>query len=88
MNGWTDLRVGLSDLIAVHLIYLNPKFHSHSYFIQFDIHLFLKSIENCKSQVMATLSLASLAALVMSHGGPLLIITWFLLPLSDTFHTF
>ena len=88
MNSWTDLQVDLSDLIAVHLIYLNPNFHSHSYFIQFDIHLFLKSIENHKSQVMATLSFASLAALVMSHGGPLLIITWFLLPLSDTFHTF
>jgi hypothetical protein len=49
MNGWTDLRVDLSDLIAVHLIYLNPNLHSHSYFIQLDIYVFLKSTEICKS---------------------------------------
>jgi hypothetical protein len=54
MNGWTDLQVNLSEPIVAHLIYLNPNFHSHTYFIQFDIHLFLKSIKNCKSQVVAT----------------------------------
>ena len=34
ITSWTDLQVDLSELIAAHLIYMNPNSHSHSYFIQ------------------------------------------------------
>jgi hypothetical protein len=55
INGWTDLGVDLSELIAAHLIYMNPKFHGHSVYIQCDISLLLKSTENFKSRAMAIL---------------------------------
>jgi hypothetical protein len=56
MNDWTGRQVDLSELIAIHLVYMNPNCHNYSYFIRFDIHLFLKSTENRKSRVVATLS--------------------------------
>jgi hypothetical protein len=56
IDSWTDLWVDLSEPVAAHLIYLNPNFHSHTYCIWFDIHLFLKCIKNHKSWVVAILS--------------------------------
>ena len=55
MNGWTDLQVDLSELVAAHLVYMNLNFHGHSFIIQCDISILLKSIEICKSRVVATL---------------------------------
>jgi hypothetical protein len=55
MNGWMDHVVALSENIATYPIYTYPNLHSHSYFIQCDINLSLKSSENYKSQVKATL---------------------------------
>ena len=55
MNGWTDLQVDLSELVAAHLFYMNLNFHGHSFIIQCDISILLKSIKICKSQVVATL---------------------------------
>lgn len=57
MNGWTDFQVDLSEPVAAHLIYSNPNFHSHIYFMRFYIHLLLRRIENRKSRVVATLVL-------------------------------
>ena len=57
MNGWTDLQVDLSELVAAHLVYMNPNFHGHSSNIQCDTSILLKGIENRKSQVVATLDL-------------------------------
>ena len=48
INRWTDLLVDLSELIEVYLIYAHPNFYTYSYFIQFNIHLFLKSIQKLK----------------------------------------
>ena len=48
INRWTDLLVNLSELIDICLIYVHPNFHTYSYFIQFNIHLFLKSIQRLK----------------------------------------
>ena len=45
VNRWTDLLVDLSELIEVYLIYAHPNFHTYSYCIQFNIHLFLKSTQ-------------------------------------------
>ena len=45
VNRWTDLLLDLSELIEVYLIYAHPNFHSYSYCIQFNIHLFLKSTQ-------------------------------------------
>ena len=59
MNGWTDLQVDLSELVAAHLFYMNLNFHGHSFIIQCDISILLKSIEICKSRVMATLDVLS-----------------------------
>ena len=55
MNGWTDLQVDLSELVAAHLVYMNLNLHGHSSNIQFDIGILLKGIKNCKSRVVATL---------------------------------
>ena len=55
INGWTDLQVDLSELVAAHLVYMNLGFHGHSFIIQCDISILLKSIEICKSRVVATL---------------------------------
>ena len=55
MHGWTDLEVDLSEPVAAHLVYMNLDFHGHS-FIQCDISILLKSIEICKSRVVATLN--------------------------------
>ena len=55
MNGWTDLQVDLSEPVAAHLVYMNLNFHGHSFIIQCDISILLKSIEICKSRVVATL---------------------------------
>ena len=49
MNGWTDLQVDLSELVAAHLVYMNLSFHGHSFSIQCDISVLLKGIENSKS---------------------------------------
>ena len=51
---WKDLLADLSELIEVYLIYAHPNFHTYSYFIQFNIHLFLKSIQKLKLQNVAT----------------------------------
>ena len=64
MNGWTDLQVDLSELVAAHLVYMNLKFHGHSSNIQCDIGILLKGNKNCKSQVVATL----IPALCISLG--------------------
>ena len=48
IDRWTDLLVDLSELIEVYLIYAHPNFYTYSYFIQFNIHLFLKSIQKLK----------------------------------------
>ena len=45
VNRWTDLLVDLSKLIEVYLIYAHPNFHSYSNYIQFNIHLLLKSTQ-------------------------------------------
>ena len=45
VNRWTDLLVDLSKLIEVYLIYAHPNLQSYSYYIQFNIHLFLKSTQ-------------------------------------------
>ena len=45
VNRWTDLLLDLSELIEVYLIYAHPNFHTYSYCIQFNIHLFLKSTQ-------------------------------------------
>ena len=55
MHSWTDLQVDLSELVVAHLVYMNLSFHGHSSSIQCDISILLKSIEICKSQVVATL---------------------------------
>ena len=55
MHGWTDLQVDLSELVASHLVYMNLNFHGHSFIIRCDISILLKSIEICKSRVVATL---------------------------------
>ena len=55
MNGWMDLQVDLSELVAAHLVYMNLNFHGHSSNIQCDISILLKGIENHKSRVVATL---------------------------------
>ena len=55
INSWMDLQVDLSELVAAHLVYINLNVHGHSFHIQYDISILLKGIENCKSQVMATL---------------------------------
>ena len=57
MNGWTDLQVDLSDIVAAHLVYKNLNSHGHSFNIQWDISILLKGIEICKSRVVATLPL-------------------------------
>ena len=49
MNGWTDLQVDLSEPVAAHLVYMNLSFHGHSFSIQCDISILLKSIRNYKS---------------------------------------
>ena len=54
INRRKDLLVDLSELIEVYLIYAHPNFHTYSYFIQFNIHLFLKSIQKLKLQNVAT----------------------------------
>ena len=51
---WKNLLVDLSELIEVYLIYAHPNFHTYSYFIQFNIHLFLKSIQKLKLQNVVT----------------------------------
>src|SRR5947208_14683899 len=56
INGWMDLGVDLSELIAAHLVYMNPNVHGHSFFIQCDISLLLKSTEIFKSRAVATLT--------------------------------
>ena len=55
MNGWTDRQVDSSELIATDLFYVDPNVHSHSYFIQCDIGLFLKSSKKYDSRVLAML---------------------------------
>ena len=64
MNGWTDLQVDLSELVAAHLVYMNLNSHGHSSNIQCDISTLLKGIENCKSRVVATL-IRTKAAILM-----------------------
>ena len=68
INSWMDLQVNLSELIVAHLIYMNPKFHSHSCFIQWDIGFLLKSIKILKSQVVATLPLGECLFLRINKG--------------------
>ena len=62
MNGWTDLQVDLSELVAAHLVYMNLNCHGHSSNIQCDISILLKGIKNCKSRVVATLLYTRLTA--------------------------
>ena len=62
INSWTDLHIDLSELVAAHLVYMNLNVHGHSFNIECDISILLKGIENCKSQVVATL--------LMPHTSP------------------
>jgi hypothetical protein len=55
MNGETDFWVDLSEPVALHLTYSYLNFQDCTYLIWFDSMLFLKSSENWKSQVKATL---------------------------------
>ena len=64
MNGWTDLQVDLSELVAAHLVYMNLNSHGHSFNIQCDISILLKGIEICKSRVVATLGI------IRGHANP------------------
>ena len=54
INRWTDLLVDIGELIEVYLIYAHPNFHTYSYFVQFNIHLFLKSIQKLQLQNVTT----------------------------------
>ena len=69
INSWTDLQVDLSELIPAHPIYMNPNFHSHSCFIQWDIGFLLKSIEILKSWVVATLGCVHLKVELLLEVG-------------------
>ena len=55
MNGWTDLQINLSELVAAHQVYMNLNVRGHSFNTQCGISILLKGIENHKSRVVATL---------------------------------
>ena len=55
IDGWTNDQVDLNKIIVTDIKYIQVKFDGDSYFIEFDIKVFLKSLKNEKSWVSVAL---------------------------------